>query len=77
MIIAAALGGCASRGHRSDERAQSYPENYKAELLQFLHSYVNDPTQIREAEIADPALMPNQCNCGQRRWRGQCRRESR
>jgi hypothetical protein len=58
MIIAAALGGCASRGHRSEERAQRYPENYKAELLQFLHSYINDPTQIREAEIADPALTP-------------------
>jgi hypothetical protein len=58
MIIAAAVGGCASHGHRSEERAQMYPENYKAELLQFLHSYLNDPTQIREAEIAELALMP-------------------
>ena len=39
IIVAAAVGGCASHGHRSEERAQRYPGNYKAELLQFLHSY--------------------------------------
>jgi hypothetical protein len=58
-IIAAVVGGCASHGHHSaEERVQKYPENYKTELLDFLHSYINDPTKIRDAAITDPVLMP-------------------
>jgi hypothetical protein len=57
ITIAAAVGGCASHGHR-EERAQKFPENYKTELLDFLHSYINDPTKIRDAAISDPVLTP-------------------
>jgi hypothetical protein len=55
-IIAAGLGGCASEAHRPEPRAQQYPENYKTELLDYFHGSLNDPTKIREAAIADPAL---------------------
>jgi hypothetical protein len=56
-IVAAAVGDCANHGHR-EEPAQKFPENYRTELLEFLHSYINDPTRIRDAAIADPVLMP-------------------
>ena len=58
MIIGLCVSDCASHGHRQEERAQPYPENYKAELIQFLHSYINDPTKMQDAAIADPMLMP-------------------
>jgi hypothetical protein len=58
VVVAIAVGGCASHGHRAEERAQEYPENYKTELLAFLHTYINDPTSIRNAAIADPMLKP-------------------
>jgi len=56
-LLAIPLADCAGNGHaRSDERANVYPDNYKAELLGFLHTYINDPTQIRDAAIAEPVL---------------------
>jgi len=58
MIISFGVSDCASHGHYQEERAQIYPENYRAELIQFLHSYINDPTKMRDAAIADPLLMP-------------------
>jgi hypothetical protein len=51
------LADCTGYGRpNSDERPNTYPDNYKTELLGFLHSYINDPTQIRDAAIADPVL---------------------
>ena len=35
---------------------QPFPANYRAELLAFLRTYLNDPTNIRQAAIAEPAL---------------------
>jgi hypothetical protein len=56
-LLATPLANCAGNGHaRSDERANVYPENYRSELLGFLHTYINDPTQIRDAAIAEPVL---------------------
>jgi hypothetical protein len=62
VLIAAGIAVCLltdCTGHgrpSSDERPNTYPDNYKSELLGFLHSYINDPTQIRDAAIADPVL---------------------
>jgi hypothetical protein len=56
-LLAIPLAGCAGNGHaRSDERANVYPENYRSDMLGFLHTYINDPTQIRDAAIADPVM---------------------
>jgi hypothetical protein len=56
-LLTIPLADCAGNGHaRSDERANVYPENYRADMLGFLHTYINDPTQIRDAAIADPVL---------------------
>jgi hypothetical protein len=50
---------CSSFGpHGSTEgpEANVYPDNYRAELLAFLRTYLNDPTNVREAQIAAPML---------------------
>ena len=48
------LGAC---GHHrqldadnsSDDELNAYPSNYKADILAAMHSYLNDPTGIRDA----------------------------
>lgn len=56
------LGACAggsgeemylSRSRYSDT-AQPFPVNYKADLLAFMRTYLNDPTNVREAAISEP-----------------------
>lgn len=43
-------------GSTEGPEANVYPDNYRAELLAFLHTYLNDPTNVREAQIAAPML---------------------
>jgi hypothetical protein len=59
--LAVALAGCASEQERGEhlareERINVYPGNYRADLVAGLRAYVNDPTNIRDAWIAEPAL---------------------
>jgi hypothetical protein len=61
-VIAATLA-LAACGHASDPEAKyvggdlnAYPNNYKADILAGMHSYLNDPTGIRGAAIAQPVL---------------------
>ncbi|MBV9630926.1 MAG: hypothetical protein JO230_22725 [Xanthobacteraceae bacterium] len=59
MLLMTAFAGCAGHGRSHDDaRANVYPENYKADLLGFLHSYINDANKIRDAAISEPALRP-------------------
>jgi len=60
MAIAAALAGCAAgRLHEEREaRINVYPDNYRTDLLAAVHTYVSDPTNIRDAYVSDPAIMP-------------------
>jgi len=57
-----ALGGCASglsiggAPPENDPDINVYPANYKPEILGAMHAYLSDPTGIRGAGIADPAL---------------------
>jgi hypothetical protein len=56
-----ALGGCAnglSLGGtpQNDPDINVYPATYKPEILGAMHAYLADPTGIRDAAIADPAL---------------------
>jgi hypothetical protein len=57
------LGAC---GHHqldadngSDEELNAYPSNYRSDILAAMHSYLNDPTGIRDAAISQPALKPS------------------
>jgi hypothetical protein len=55
------LTGCSGIRESRDraEREQHinvYPDNFKSDLLAFLRTYLNDPTGIRDAYVADPVL---------------------
>ena len=63
-LIGLALAGCASgeRDYSGPETTLGgvgvnvFPENYRAEILAYERSYLNDPTGIRSAGITQPAL---------------------
>ncbi len=56
------LGACA--GHQfgfgrhdgDDGEINTYPDNYKSDILAAMHAYLNDPTGIRDAAISQPML---------------------
>lgn len=50
-------GGADSLSYTADRGVenQPFPANYRSELLALLRTYLNDPTGIREAGIAEPA----------------------
>jgi hypothetical protein len=59
VAIAFCLVACSTfglHGSREDPSANVYPDHYKAELLAFLQTYLNDPTNVREPQIAEPVL---------------------
>jgi len=61
LLLPISLAGCASSGDSSisytDDRGdarQPYPANFRAELLAFLRTYLNNPVGVRDAEMAEP-----------------------
>ena len=60
VILAVALAGCGSGRLREERetRINVYPDNYRTDLLAALHTYVSDPTHIRDAYVSDPAIRP-------------------
>jgi hypothetical protein len=38
------------------QSARVYPANYRAELLAYLRNFLNDPTNVRNAYLSEPAL---------------------
>jgi hypothetical protein len=66
LLIALALAACGKTldelskdQHSADWAAANvYPADYRAELIAYLRTYLNDPTGVREAAISEPALKP-------------------
>jgi hypothetical protein len=59
VLLALLTGSCGSSSSlrdRSDESANLVPASYKADVLAFLRTYLNDPTNVKEAAIAEPVL---------------------
>lgn len=58
VILLLLLTGCASGGDRAAEEAAANvaPVNYRGDLLAFMRTYLNDPTNVREAAISEPQL---------------------
>jgi hypothetical protein len=62
LLLPIALAACAgSEDGRSitytDDRGvadQPYPNNYRAEVLAFMKSYLNNPAGVHDAAMADP-----------------------
>jgi hypothetical protein len=55
LVLAAGLAACAGQ-HNPFERNVA-PANYKTEILSFLRTYLNDPTNVREASLTQPSLQ--------------------
>ena len=67
LMLPLALAACASAGD-GEERSfnpfgsgkpdtpQSFPSNYRAELLAFMKTYLNNPVGVRDAAMADPVM---------------------
>ncbi len=66
LLLALALAACGKTlDELSSEQRRAawtagnvYPADYRAELVAYLRTYLNDPTGIREAAISEPALKP-------------------
>ncbi|HEV2957979.1 MAG TPA: hypothetical protein VGX95_17830 [Xanthobacteraceae bacterium] len=66
LLIALALAACgktldelSTEQRRVDWAAANvYPGDYRAELIAYLRTYLNDPSGIRDAAISEPALKP-------------------
>lgn len=56
MLTACAGDGPASMTYTDDRGVanQPYPANYKAELLAFMKTYLNNPLGVKEAMLAEP-----------------------
>src|SRR6266581_1421247 len=39
----------------SNDANQPFPGNYRAELVAFMHTYLNNPVGVHEATLAEPA----------------------
>lgn len=62
FAMGAALAGCADTYQHELTRktiaAQNVkPENYKPDLLAFMKTYLNDPTNVREAGMSEPTKL--------------------
>ena len=62
LALALMLGACSNYNAwrdaitRNEEANTVYPQNYKTEILSLLRTYLNDPSQIRDAYISEPTL---------------------
>jgi len=63
VSVAVALGGCATETGPSASELKArwdaenvYPQGYRQDLLAFLRTYLNDPSQVRSASVSQPQL---------------------
>ena len=62
LLLPIALAACASSDESksvtyTDDRGvsnQPFPNNYRAEILAFMKSYLNNPVGVKDAAMADP-----------------------
>ena len=66
LLLPIALAACSSSGDDEGRRfsllndkpdtPQSFPGNYRAELLAFMRTYLNNPVGVRDASMAEPVM---------------------
>lgn len=59
MLLPLVLAACQSDDTGSsflptDDKPQPFPANYRAEILAFMHTYLNNPVGVRDAVMAEP-----------------------
>ena len=63
ILALLALAGCTGGGVSGPETAggiavNKFPDNYRAEIIAYQRSFLNDPSGIRGAGITQPAVKP-------------------
>ncbi len=59
LVLSLGLGACAhnsSGDAAANSELNTPPADYRREILGAMHAYLNDPSGIRDAAIAEPAL---------------------
>jgi hypothetical protein len=61
LMLPIALAACAGGEGRSlfgesKDTPQSFPSNYRTELLAFMKTYLNNPVGVRDAAMAEPVM---------------------
>jgi hypothetical protein len=59
LIAMLLLSGCAAaitQRAETEARVNIEPTNYKADIIAFMRTYLNDPSQIREAAVSEPMI---------------------
>ena len=83
LLLALALAACGKTlDELSSEQRKAawsagnvYPAKYRAELVAYLRTYLNDPSGIRDAVVSEPVLKPvGPGEDGEIRYRGPGRR---
>jgi hypothetical protein len=59
-LIALALGGCSGFGASTPppQDPNLFPAEFRAEIAQFMRTYLENPTKVRDAFVSTPALKP-------------------
>lgn len=62
LALAIVLGACSNfdawrnETARNDEANKVLPTNYKTDILALMRTYLNDPTNVRDASVSEPAI---------------------
>jgi len=60
LLVPVALAACTDGRSFSlfgdRDTPQSFPENYRPELLAFMKTYLNNPVGVRDAAVGDPVM---------------------
>ncbi len=60
VLLALGLAGCNAEWMKTHDRAnQAYttrPANYRADIVAFMRTYLNDPSGIRDAAVSEPEI---------------------
>ena len=64
VVLGATMSACASGNYEVSaevrkvewEAKNLYPRDYRAEIIAYLHTYLNDPSGIKDAAISEPVL---------------------
>jgi hypothetical protein len=65
LMLPVALASCAGGGDEAGrsfslfgdkDRPQTFPDNYRAELLAFMKTYLNNPVGVRDAALGEPVM---------------------
>ncbi|MFN3658327.1 MAG: hypothetical protein ACK4UO_13830 [Pseudolabrys sp.] len=58
LVVAGGLAACSGTGKQAEENPNVFPAKYKEEVIFTLQKVLDDPTNVREAGISDPVLVP-------------------